>query len=194
MSSRSSKMDKIICAVIVAATYFPLFCRVSSAQRRLTSEFGMGSGVSTMPSHHYNWTHYLSTLKLLFLWYFKWSARRQGAILRSCTCGTARQVATMATMRFVKITKKTCKRSDHRTTKHYINTIYTRCYWFFLNPLYPSRTDTEAKISLLGCNFIFFESKMFEKLYELYCFQTFRWRKIWSAPRKLIFWVPNKVD
>ena len=50
--------ERIICAVIVAAAYFPLFCRVSSAQRCLTSEFGMGSGVSTMPSHHYNWTHY----------------------------------------------------------------------------------------------------------------------------------------
>ncbi len=46
-----------ICAVIVATTYFPLFCRVSSAQSHLTSGFGMGPGGSTTLSHHYNWTH-----------------------------------------------------------------------------------------------------------------------------------------
>lgn len=45
----------IIHTVIVAATYFPLFCKVSSAQRCLTSEFGMGSGVTLSlkaPGHY----------------------------------------------------------------------------------------------------------------------------------------------
>ena len=36
---------------VLAATYFPLFCRVSSAQLHLTSGFGMGPGGSTAPSH-----------------------------------------------------------------------------------------------------------------------------------------------